>query len=240
MQRVAMNDTAKNRGTLFELLLRANLYVAHAHSQAEFQELEADKSFTLLDIEHEAGTVLPVFTSGERFLEWRPEGGGCLALEGRDFFATVAAEDVVGVAVNPGSQTNGLLARSEIEALARGRLPVAGREWMPAGTRLRVDASTPPLPAGTLLAIRDALDSEPHALEAWLFSIEQEPGKPEHFVAVALVEELDEDAADSAMRSIMQRAGDQAEGAREVSFVPLDELFGEMARSEAGQLIFSR
>lgn len=242
MERVVSDDTPDNRATLFELLLSAELLFATAEGPEEERTeiTTGDEEFTLLALPDDQGRVWPVFTSETRMLDWRPEGCGYLGMDGRTLFETALANDVVRLEINPASAKRGFIERWEIEVLARGRLPLAGQEVMPAGTQLKIGTATAMPPAEVIDTVVEAVAAEPSAVEARLFLVQQEPGPPERAVAVAFDEGLDEDARSELLDAIIQRAGERSAGARGLAYLPLDGPFLAASRSGLGRLLFRR
>ena len=241
MTAVAAADTAENRAELFGLLLDAELLVATREGPVEEENRvaqEGDK-LELLFLEP---SVLPAFTDLDHLLECQPEGSGYAAMSGGALFELAAENDISRIEVNPASATHGSIERWEIETLARGRLPLGEgeSETVPAGTRLKVGTPSRQPSQEVLDAVREALGSEDRVASAWLFLFQTEPNPPEHAVAVEFDPEAKHDEIHEFMRKIVQRAGDQAEGVRDVLFVPFDGFLEELSSAGVGQLIFRR
>jgi SseB protein N-terminal domain/SseB protein C-terminal domain len=220
MERVGADDTPENREELYKALLDADLLVPLPEEPEGDGVVEADAIEVVL-LSGEDGPVLPVFTTEERLLEWRPEGCGYATIGEGAIFEMAAGSDIQVVLVNHDSANTGWLVRREIEALARGRLPSEHGETFREVTVLRIA----PEPVGqpppdVVAAVRESLALEKRAQAAWFFQIQQDSQAPELAVAVALKGRRG--AVERAMNAIVQRAGDAAPGVADLLFVPVE------------------
>lgn len=92
--------------------------------EEEIRETEESEELELLFLEP---GVMAAYTSVDRLLESKPEGCGYIGMSGSDLFKLAADNAIKRIVVNSGSETRGAIERWEIEALATGRLPLAGR-----------------------------------------------------------------------------------------------------------------
>jgi hypothetical protein len=238
MERVAADDSEENRVRLYQLLLEAELLVPTDERPTEERTLVAtgEESWTVRVLgEDDQGLVVPVFTDVERMLEWEPDGSGYIALEGRALFELAEMNGFGRLVVNPGSATLGAIERHEIETLARGRLPVEGAEQIPAGSRVRIGQAAVRPSAGAIDAVRAALAADQRISGAWLLQIQQPPAAPEHAVAVAFGDDLDDASRSDAFQAVARRAGQHSTEARDFLFVPVDATLKEI-----GEPIFER
>ena len=236
---VARDDTPENRSELFEALLRTQLFAAmpDGPDEGETKVAGEDEELSLLLLDSPDERVLPLFTSVDRMLEWKPEGSGYVASIGRDAFEMAATNDIARIEVNPGSATHGSIERHEIEALARGRLPIAGAEVVPEGRTLKIGTPAAKPADAVMDAVRESLSREDGAVAAWLFLVQEEPNPPEHTIAVAFTPEAD---SNEALRRVAQRAGDRSSGARELVYVSFEGRFRDLAARGIGELVFER
>jgi hypothetical protein len=240
--RVAVEDTRENREALYKRLLKTEVYVAtpEAPEQETTRVTEEGETLPVVLVDSDDGPVLPVFTQVDRMLEWRPEGSGYIATAGRTVFRIAEMNRVVRILVNPASPTCGALERPEIEALARGRIPIPGGEAMQSGTTLRVGTAARPPADDVLAAVREALATEGRAVRAWLFLFQEGGNPPEHAVAVEFEGTTDDAALENALRQIVQRAGDRCKGVRELMFVRFDAFLRDRVSDGMGKRIFER
>jgi len=241
IEAVGSDDNAATRQELYSALLAGELSIPLPEPlpEGEWQSDQLEALEVVL-LGSEDGPVLPVFTSEEQLLEWRPEGGGYATLESRAVFQMAAEHEVAAVAVNPGSPSQGYLVAGEIEVLARGRLPGDGGESMPEGTRMTVGIPASPLSEDVLAVVREAVAAAPQATAAFAFALRQEGGPLEQVIGVAFAPDTDETAVDDALRAIVQRAGDASEAARELLFVQAGDDLREVASQEPGAMVFER
>ncbi|HZD71523.1 MAG TPA: SseB family protein [Actinomycetes bacterium] len=182
MRSVASHDTPQTRALLFQLLLDTRLVVATRGTPAEGgRTVREGEHLDLLTLAGEPGQgpVLPVFTSLDTLLAWRPLGGGYLVVPSRSLFELAAANHTSGIVIDPGSPTRGTILREELQALARGRIRLGTSEVVPESTRARIGPPVAPPPAGAIRAVRAALEEEPLAVGAFAFVLEQGGAAPE-------------------------------------------------------------
>jgi hypothetical protein len=241
IEAVGADDNAATREELYGALLAGELSIPLPEPLPEGEWLAEDlDTLEVVLVGSADEPVLPVFTSEEQLLEWRPEGGGYATLESRVVFQMAAENGFAAVAVNPGSPHHGYLLPAEIEVLARGRLPGDGGESMPEGTRLSVYVPADPLSEDVRAVVCEAVAAEPKATGAFAFAFRQEGGPQEHAIAVAFAPGTAESAVDEALRAIVQRAGDASASARELLFVRAGDDLQEVARQEPGAVVFER
>ncbi len=229
MELVAADDTPDNRAALFRLLLAATLLAATTDATRD----ETD----LVTFEGEDGPVLPSFTRPETLLRWRPSGSGSVELGGRALFELAAAKRTGCIWLNLGSETAGVITRRELEALARGRLPLGEAEVVAAASEVRVGRAPNPPGDDVLGAVRAALGAEGAAVAAWLFVMQQGENAPELVVGVELTGGAD---AGAAMRAVVDGAGDRSREARELLFMALDGGLLATIAAGSGDEIFRR
>jgi len=243
MKAVSISDTPERRALLFQLLLESTLIVATPDRPDEPRMRTAGpgEHMNLVTLRDADGTVLPVFTSTAAVLAWRPDGTGIVALPARALLEMALAAGTGKIAVNPGSPTFGYVTRYEIEALARGRMPLGSAgDVVAQPTEVRIGIpQTPPDPA-TLNALRKALTAQPVAERAWYYLMQQGQSQPELCVALQLVSGVAQDAERSAMRSVVERAGAESQEARSLLFMVADDHLRASLEAGAGQLFFQR
>jgi SseB protein N-terminal domain len=241
MRRVAERDTPENRRALFELLLAATLLAATPGASA------ADTERGLATITGEDGPSLPVFTRIEALLAWRPAGYDPVALTGRTLFETAARYKTAKIEVNPASAPRGWISRTEIEALAEGRVPLGPSEPLAASKQptsadeIAVTRPADPPPAAVVEAARRALDAQPDASAGWLFATAQGDEPSQLMVGVELARGLDRARVEATMQAIVEETWARSADAGLLRFmlVAQPELRDSLARG-AGELIFKR
>jgi hypothetical protein len=238
MRAVSVDDTAATRALLFQLLLDSHLVVLSPSEPAEHRTWTAEKGDTLqlVTFSDDQGTVLPVFTSVDALLRFRPDGGGYAALPASALFQMADAGGTGKILIDPESPTNGYVTRSEIEALGRGRLPIGGSEVVTTETQIRIGRPAQPPPPDVLDAVRSSLSYAPGASRAWLTMIQQGESTPEVVIAVR----FDESADNSEMRNLIDRAGAMSPGISSLRFLTADSRLAETLDSGAGEVIFAR
>lgn len=242
MEAVAADDNAETRSALYRALLKATLVAATPGAPTEERSWVAGEGeqIGLVTLDGDEGPVVPIFTSVERLLEWQPSGSGYVALPGRAVFEMAAGTGIVALDVNPGSATRGMIVRSELEALARGRVPLGETEVSAEKAEVRIGRAAQPPPDEVIDAVRRAVGAEEHAVAAWLYLMQQGANAPEHVVGVALAEGVTADAEQAAIRRIVENAGSESRGVEELLFIRVDEVFQRDLADGAGELIFAR
>jgi SseB protein N-terminal domain len=244
MHSVAAHDTPRARALLFQLLLDTRLVVATRDAAGEpgRRTVGAGEHLDLLTLEGERGQgrVLPVFTSLDTLLAWRPGGGGYLILPGRPLFELAAANDTGGIVIDPGSPTRGTIVRRELEALARGRIPLGTSEVVAEPTGTRIGRPAVPPPADAIEAVRAALDAEPLAVGGFVFLLQQGGTPPELCVGVELRHGVSGGAERAAMRAIVEGAGNRSIAARSLAFLWARDGLLESLAGGGGTEIFRR
>jgi hypothetical protein len=235
MRRVAEQDTPENRRALFELLLASTLLAATADPPPP--GIEPD----LATVAGENGAVLPVFTRADALLAWRPSGYAPIALSGRTLFEMAARYETARVEVNPASVPRGWISRTEIEALAQGRLPLdPTQERAPVG-EMKVGPPAVRPPDALIQAARRALEAQPNAVAGWLFVTEPADGTAQLMVGVQLARGLDRAATEETMQAIVEETWARSTDADRLRFVVVAQrgLYARVRRG-AGELIFKR
>jgi hypothetical protein len=105
---------------------------------------------------------------------------------------------------------------------------------------MRIGRAAQPPPDDVVAAVRRAVAAEEHAVAAWLFLMQQGENAPEHVVGIAIAEGVTEDAERAAIRSIVEHAGAETPGARELLFIRVDDDFQNDLADGAGDLVFAR
>ncbi len=237
MERVAAEDNADTRSALYNALLNTTLVAETASAPAEEGSRTPDEgeTITFVMVASDEGDVLPVFTSVDRLLEFRPQGTGYVALPSRALFEMAVASGTASLVVNPASATGGEIFRHELKALAQGRLPLGETEVVPEGTDLRIGQPAQPPPDDVVVAVRRAVAAEERAVEAWLFLIQEGANASELAIGIVLAEGLEDDAGNEAMRAIADGAG-----ADDLVFMRVDGGLRSTLANGAGDLIFER
>jgi SseB protein N-terminal domain/SseB protein C-terminal domain len=239
MRNVSIHDTKETRALLFQLLLESTLVTMSPTSPEGHRAwtAKAGETLDLVTFADDEGTVLPVFTSTHALLRFRPDGGGYVALPARALFEMAVNAGTTRIALDSGSPTTGFITRYEIEALARGRLPIGGSEVVTEDTEARIGRPASPPSEDVMKAVGSALEASPHARRAWLTMIQQGTSPPETMIAIRLD---DVDDASAAMRSLIDQAGASAAAVRDLRFMRADDSFEATLSGGAGQLIFER
>ena len=235
MRRVAAQDTPENRRALFELLLRATLLAATADQSPSGSEQG------LATLTGKNGPVLPVFTRAEALLAWRPSGYAPVAVTGRALFEMAARYQTARIEVNPASVPRGWISRTEIEALAQGRLPLGPVQELGPAAEMTVGPPAVRPPDALVQAASRALEAQPHAVAGWLFATAQGDGPPQLMIGVQLVRGLDQAATEETMQAIVEETWARSADADQLRFmVVARQGLSEMLRRGAGVLIFKR
>ena len=242
MERVAAADNAETRSTLFKVLLNTTLVAATPRAPTEERAWTAKEGdqIDLVMLASDEGPVLPIFTGVDRLLEYQPEGGGYIALPSRALFEMASASGAARLHINPGSATQGTIIRRELEALARGRMPLGETEVVAQGTEVLIGRPAETAPDEVLTAVRQAVASEQRAVAAWLFLQQEGANAPELVIGIVLAEGVAGDAERAAMRAIVEGAGNQSSGAQELLFMRVDDDLKADLASGSGELIFAR
>jgi SseB protein N-terminal domain len=235
MQRVVEHDTRENRRALFELLLASTLLAATADPLPP--GIEPD----LATVAGENGPVLPVFTRPDALLAWRPSGYAPMAVSGRALFEMAARSDTARVEVNPASVPRGWISRTEIEVLARGRLPLDPTQERAQVGEMKVGPPAVRPPDALIQAARRALEAQPNAVAGWLFATEPADGTAQLMVGVQLARGLDRAATDETMQAIVEETWARSTEADRLRFMVVAQrgLYASLRRG-AGELIFKR
>jgi len=235
MRRVAEDDTPEHRRALFELLLGATLLAAKANPSPSGAEEG------LATLAGEKGPVLPVFTRTDALLAWRPSGYTHVAVTGQALFEMAARYKTARIEVNPGSVPRGWISRTEIEALAQGRLPLGPTEELAPAGDIKVGPPAVRPPEALIEAARRALETQPHAVAGWLFATVRGAGPPQLTVGVQLARGLDQAATDETMQAIVEETWARSADADRLRFmlVARQALYDTLRRG-AGELIFKR
>lgn len=242
MERVAAADNAETRAALFKALLNTTLVAATPTAPSEERSWTASEGehIDLVTLESDEGPVMPIFTRLEKLLEWEPTGSGYVALPSRALFEMAAASGTGRLEINPGSATRGTIVRRELDALARGRMPLGETEVVATGTEVRIGRPAQPPPAEVVAAVRRAVASEERAVAAWLFLQQEGANAPELVIGIELAEGVAGDAERAAIRAIVEGAGARSPGAQELVFMRVEEDWRNDLANGAGELVFAR
>src|SRR3984893_6989956 len=135
MQKVAANDNAVTRDSLYRIILASTFIlqgnVSGGTEVREGQRIADDNTpIAFKTIEHPPGNiVLPVFTTVEALTSWAGSDVQWVALRAQALFQSVALGNIAEVRVNPFrpeqsiSRPGGIITRNEFIALAQGLLP---------------------------------------------------------------------------------------------------------------------
>ncbi|HUA07120.1 MAG TPA: SseB family protein [Solirubrobacteraceae bacterium] len=246
MRRVAEQDTRETRQALFELLLGATLTAASVDNPPP----GAERGLAML--ESNDGPVLPVFTGVDALRAWRASGYTPFPVPGRTLFEMAARYDTSRIEVNPASVPRGWISRTEIAALAEGRIPVGPTEERgqpsqqesgqqgQAGQVMVGRASVRP-PEALIEAARRALESQPHAVAGWLFVITEGSDSPQLMVGVELARGIAAADVDATMQAILEETWARSNDADQLRFMLVaDRAFRETLTGGAGELIYTR
>lgn len=124
---VSVEDSRESRAKLFFLLLETELLVpaVEGPEEEEIRTTEEGEELELLFLEP---GVMAAYTGVDRLLESNPDGCGYIGMSGSDLFKLAADNAITRIEVNPASETRGSIVRWEIEALAKGSLPLGEAE----------------------------------------------------------------------------------------------------------------
>ena len=243
MRRVAAQDTPENRRALFELLLGATLTAA----AVEDPPPGADQGLAML--ESKDGPVLPVFTGVDALRAWRATGYAPVAVPGRTLFEMAARYDTARIEVNPASAPRGWISRTEISALADGRIPLGppqehaqpSRQPSRQPSQLKVSRPAVRPPDALIEAVRRALESQPDAVAGWLFLSAEGSDAPQLMVGVELGRDLSPSDVDATMQAMLEETWARSTEADQLRFMRVaDQAFRETLESGAGELIYMR
>jgi hypothetical protein len=242
MLNVAIDDADETRALLFQLLLEATLVVMTppalpAQRKRLLKPLPKTEFVTLPGDE---GPVLPVFTSTATLLEFRPEGAAYLAVPGATLFEMAAAGGADLIAIDPGSETRGVITRHELEALSRHRLPLGDTEVVAESVQVQIGRPAVPPADETIGAVVTALRGQAGVEQAWLCLVKQGASPPEMVVAARFADDVDEADAQEAMRAFVDEASEHDHGVRELLFVRADEALVATLSKGAGRELFRR
>jgi hypothetical protein len=235
MRRVAEQDTPERRRALFELLLETTLLAA----TADPSPLDAGPG--LATTAGENGPVLPVFTRSDALLAWRPSGYRPVAIVGRSLFEMAARYQTARIEVNPASVPRGWISRTEIEALAQGRLPLGLTQELAPSGEVKIGPPAVRPPDGLIESARRALDTQPDAVAGWLFAMVQGDGAPQLMVGVKLASGLDQAAEAATMQAIVEETWARSTDADRLRFmIVARESLHKTLAGGGGELIFRR
>lgn len=239
MRRVAEQDTPENRRALFERLLDATL-IAPAVENAPSGSQPA-----LAMLEGKDGPVLAVFTGVDALHAWRPTGYTPVAVSGRTVFETAARFQAARIEVNPASVPRGWISRTEIAALAEGRVPLGPNEQLAPPRRVNPQARIgPPAvrpPEALIEAARRALESQPHAVAGWVFARAHGAEPDELMVGIELARGLDRETTEATMQAIVEETWARSADADRLRFtVVAEQDIRDALTAGAGELIFKR
>ena len=237
MESVAAVDSPETRAALFRALVDGQLLALTPDTTADERSwtTRAGEAFNLVTLQTDEGEVLPVFTRPERM----PQGGGYVAFPVRGICDSAAAAGVAGIHVNPGSRTQRFITRTELEALARGRLPLGATQIVSEPVRVRVGRPANPPPPDVIGVVSSVLAQERNVVRAWLFLMVQDDHAPEMCIGVELASE-DEATTRTATRAVAERTGALSPEARELAFLVLSGTLRTSVTAGAGDLIYQR
>jgi hypothetical protein len=243
MRNVSVDDNPGTRGLLFQLLLESQLVVLTPARSESFgpRTMEAGETLSLVTLADDDGTVLPVFTSADAVLRWRAEETGVVALPSRALFEMATSNGTNKIALDPGSPTNGVLTRYEIEQLARGRLPLGDAgDVVAEHTEVRIGRPAVPPASETLEALRHEMRARPFVEEAWYFLMQQGDLAPEMCIAVQFASASGREELGPAMREIIDGAARYSEEVKHLSFIEADASWRTSLSSGSGEAFFNR
>ena len=235
MRNVSVSDTPETRAMLYQLLLDSTLVVATPPTATvpTTWTAQAGDKLALVTTQDENGTVLPVFTSVDTLLAWTREPAVYAALPAQGLFEMAVAGGTKTISIDPGSPTRGFMTSREIEALARGRLPLGTTEVVAAATRVRIGRPAQ-LPAPDVVdAVKGAVRASGRVDGAWLYLMQQGVSEPEVVIGLRLVPATDGDA-DAVVRSIVDEAVRRSAGAKGLLFIRAETELAATLASGAG------
>jgi hypothetical protein len=194
MRNVSVEDTPARRALLFQLLLESTLIAATPVAGPETTYVTGiGETLSFITTSDDDGTILPLFTSEATLLDWIPAGTGYAALPASALFEMALNGGNAKVVLDPGSPTWGWITRSEIEALARGRLPIGGSGEAPvrtevvgAATSVRYGLPAVPPTESALSSLRAAAALDPRVAEVYVYLMQQGELPAEMVVAVCI------------------------------------------------------
>jgi SseB protein N-terminal domain len=235
MRRVAEEDTPEHRRALFELLLESTLLAAAVDPSP------SDAKPGLATTAGENGPVLPVFTRPDALLAWRPSGYRPVSIVGRSLFEMAARYQTARIEVNPASVPRGWISRTEIEALAQGRLPLGLTQELAPSGEVKIGPPAVRPPDALIESARRALDAQPDAVAGWLFAMVQGDGAPQLMVGVKLASGLDQPAEAATMQAIVEETWARCSDADRLRFmIVARESLHKTLVGGGGELIFKR
>jgi hypothetical protein len=234
MAAVAAQDDRQTRAFFFELLLDSALYALTPEAQGTgVITIRPGESVQLVTLTHADGVVLPLFTDEAAIVRFHPDGAAWVVLPAQPLFQMAATNQIARVAINPGSPTGAAFSRREIEALARGNLPLGGTEVARSGTDVRLGRpATAPEPE-LVAAMQAAMEPRDAVVGAWYFLLQQGDNPPTMAAALELAAGLDGDEERTTMQAVVDDAGRRAAGLSSYLFLVADEPL--KAQMVAGQ-----
>jgi hypothetical protein len=241
MRAVSVNDSEQSRALLFQLLLDSTVIVAtpDASTATGSRTAGVGEHMNIVTLHDEEGSVLPVFTTVDRLLEWRPQGSPYAALAARTVFEMAASNSTAKIVIDPGSPTWGTLTSFEIGSLARGRLPLGTSEVVAEETQVKVGRPATGPADEVVEAVRAAMDAEPRSQRGWMFLLQEGRQRPELMIGVEFADGVDAEAGRAAMRAIVEGAGRRSAGARSLGFMTVTGSWRQTLQS-SGEEIFRR
>ncbi|MBI2708433.1 MAG: enhanced serine sensitivity protein SseB C-terminal domain-containing protein [Actinobacteria bacterium] len=233
MAAVAADDGPSTRTRLYETFLTASLLVGTDQPVAAGAG-GADEGIQvgLWSITGPGDEpMLAAFTGEDALLRARPEGGAWIAMTAVDLARLVVTNGGNGLAVDPGSETNGWLGPGELAALAEGRAPMP-EATLDLGVDQQVLVGSPAQdpPPGLAAALGDVLGAVEEIRSAWLFELAIPPGAP----GLALGVEIAPDAADLDVPALFERchaaAADLLGEGASLQYLPIEGELLEVAR----------
>lgn len=250
MEAVARDDRPQARALLFQLLLESTVVVATQDAGPPGTRTMAQgEHLQLITATDDEGLVVPMFTSTDALLRWIPAGSPYIALPASALAEMVASGPPARIVVDPGSQTWGIITEHEVEALARGRLPVTDTATSAAGvqtevvateTKVRIGqpAEGPPPEVvdalGAALAAQDAIDA------GYLALMQVGEQEPEVVVGIHLLPATDSATGDAAVHAVMARIADVHPYVQQLRFLHLEDDLRDTLAAGAGIELFVR
>jgi len=242
MNSVGTQDTPDARSLLYRLILETRLLAlspAATDGPSEWTAKAGD-TLALKTLREGNEVILPLFTDEEAILRWNSLGSPYVALSSRAIFEMADANGTARIDLNPGSSTRGSITRHEIQALARGRIPLGTSEVTTEDTEVKIGLPSTPPPNDAIKAIRRSLSKERLALRAWYFLMQQGSTRPEIIVAVQFQDGSPHDARALAMRSIIDNAGTRSEFVKSLVFLEADAHWVESMTRGSGQEFYPK
>lgn len=250
MDAVARDDRPEARAMLFQLLLESTVVVATSEAGPPgTRTTEAGEHLSLITGSDEDGPVVPMFTSVDALLRWMPGGSPYAALPASALAQMVASQPPARIVVDPGSPTWGIITQQEVEALARGRLPVTDAASVAAGVQTEVIATEMTMrvglpaqgpPAEVVQALAAALAAQPAADAGYLALMQVGEQQPEVVVGIHLDAATDASQVDGIVHAVMAQVAQVHPYVRELRYLRLEDDLRDMLAAGSGIELFVR